>query len=125
MQFPSSATLLGADGSRSNKTAFARVSQRSSGIMTLDDPIATHLLVETALGDSKGFDVLSYEELESLKKEDSMLVSRIDGMRRKLALETKVRDAAKSMNRLYGSGGNARKRVASYTIWSKGQSRFR
>lgn len=69
--------------------------------MTLKDPVAMHLLVETALRDSQGFEVLSYEELDALKKEDEILVKRVDGLRRKLTLETKVRDAAKSLQRLY------------------------
>jgi hypothetical protein len=102
MQFPSPTSLVDTKNAPHNATAFAASSQRSSGSMALHDPIATHLLVETALGDSRGFEILSFEELDALKKEDALLVSRIDGMRRKLTLETKVRDAARSMNRLYG-----------------------
>jgi hypothetical protein len=102
LNFPPSAVLL--DGQRT-ATAFATGSDRSSGsAATLADPIATHLLVETALGDCKRFEVLSFEELEALKKEDAALVSRIEGTRRKLVLETKVRDAARSLNRLYSNG---------------------
>ena len=108
MQFPSPTTLLDAQNPPHNATAFAAASQRSSGSMALHDPIATHLLVETALGDSKGFEILSFEEVDALKKEDALLVSRIAGARRKLTLETKVRDAARSMNRLYGPGASRR-----------------
>lgn len=64
-----------------------------------------HLLMETAIGDSKGYGVLSYEELEELKQERTMLLSRIEATRRKLALESKLRDAAQSLNRLYSTNG--------------------
>lgn len=63
--------------------------------------MALYLLTETAIGDSTNYEVLSFEEVESLKKEVSVLSSRIVGTRRKLALETKLRDAAQSLGRLY------------------------
>jgi chromosome segregation ATPase len=71
----------------------------------VNDPIAMHLLMETAIGDSKGYGVLSYEELEELKQERTTLLSRIEATRRKLALESKLRDAAQSLNRLYSTNG--------------------
>jgi hypothetical protein len=64
-----------------------------------------HLLAETAMVDSKDFEVLSFEEVEQLKKERSFLSNRVDATRRKLALEIKVRDAAQSLNRLYTPKG--------------------
>ena len=71
----------------------------------MNDPIAMHLLMETAIGDSKGYGVLSYEELEELKLERTMLLSRVEATKRKLALESKLRDAAQSLNRLYSTNG--------------------
>jgi chromosome segregation ATPase len=71
----------------------------------VNDPIAMHLLMETAIGDSKGYGVLSYEELEELKQERTTLLSRVEATRRKLALESKLRDAAQSLNRLYSTHG--------------------
>ena len=71
----------------------------------MNDPIAMHLLMETAIGDSKSYGVLSYEELEELKRERATLLSRVDTTRRKLALESKLRDAAQSLNRLYSTKG--------------------
>jgi chromosome segregation ATPase len=65
-----------------------------------------HLLMETAIGDSKGYGVLSYEELEELKRERTTLLSRVEATRRKLALESKLRDAAQSLNRLYSTKGH-------------------
>lgn len=60
-----------------------------------------YLLTETAIGDSNNFEILSFEEVEDLKKERSLLSNRIEGTKRKLALETKLRDAAQSIGRLY------------------------
>jgi Chromosome segregation ATPases len=53
------------------------------------------------MGDSNNFEILSFEEVEDLKKERSLLSTRIEGTKRKLALETKLRDAAQSIGRLY------------------------
>lgn len=64
-----------------------------------------HLLAETAIGDSSAFQVLPYEEVESLKKEHSFYSNRIEALKRKLALESKLRDAAHSLSRLDGPGG--------------------
>ena len=55
------------------------------------------------MGDSANFEVLSFEEVEDLKKEHVLLVNRIEATRRKYALESKLRDAAQSLNRLYST----------------------
>lgn len=60
-----------------------------------------HLLMETAIGDSQHYGVLSFEEVDELKKELAVLATRIDATKRKLAIENKLRDAATSLNRLY------------------------
>lgn len=60
------------------------------------------MLAETAIGDSRDYEILSLEEVEELKKEYTFLSGRIDGAKRKLALEMKLRDAAKSLSKLYG-----------------------
>lgn len=60
-----------------------------------------YLLTETAMGDSMNYEILSFEEVEDLKKERTLLSSRIEGTKRKLALEMKLRDAAQSIGRLY------------------------
>jgi len=107
MQFPSSEILLGnyrtGPNGLPNITPPSSTRTRASQYLNTSDPIAMHLLVETALGDSQGFEVLSFEELEELKREEQLLNIRIETVRRKLALETKIRDAAKSMNRLYSN----------------------
>ncbi|KAG8628182.1 hypothetical protein KVT40_004055 [Elsinoe batatas] len=65
------------------------------------DVVSRHLLVETALLDSQNFELLAIEEVDALKKEKVQLEARIESARRKLALESKVRDAAQSLHRLY------------------------
>ena len=77
---------------------------RSSGRLDLNDPVAMHLLVETAMGDSQDYEVLSFEELEALKREQVQLNQKIEAVRRKLTLEAKVKDAAASLQRLFGKG---------------------
>ncbi|KGO38004.1 hypothetical protein PEXP_080200 [Penicillium expansum] len=74
---------------------------RSSALLNANDPVAMYLLTETAIGDSTNYEVLSFEEVEELKKEVTLLSTRIQGTKRKLALETKLRDAAQSLGRLY------------------------
>ncbi|KAL9038589.1 MAG: hypothetical protein Q9214_005216 [Letrouitia sp. 1 TL-2023] len=56
--------------------------------------------METALGESQHFEVLSIEELDEIKKEIALVSSRIDATKRKLVIETKLRDAHQSINRL-------------------------
>ncbi|KAL1856555.1 hypothetical protein Plec18167_007321 [Paecilomyces lecythidis] len=74
---------------------------RSSALLDVTDPVSMHLLTETAMGDSMGYEVLSFEEVEELKKEYSLLSTRVEATKRKLALETKLRDAARSLSRLH------------------------
>ena len=71
-------------------------------MLNSDDPVTMHLLMETAMGDSQHYEVLPFEEADQLKKELAMLSSRLDATKRKLAIESKVKDTASSMNRLNG-----------------------
>ena len=57
--------------------------------------------METAIGDSSHYGLLSFEEVDELKKEISIISTRIETTKRKLAIENKLRDAATSLNRLY------------------------
>ncbi|KAJ5707090.1 hypothetical protein N7488_006891 [Penicillium malachiteum] len=74
---------------------------QSSVLVNTNDPVTMYLLAQTAIGDSANYEVLSFEEVEALKKERALLGTRIEGTKRKLALETKLRDAAQSIGRLY------------------------
>jgi len=59
------------------------------------------LLTETALSDSKIYEILSQEEVDDLKKQIQSLSMRIEQARANLAIQSKYRDAAISMARLY------------------------
>ncbi|KIV97862.1 hypothetical protein PV10_01565 [Exophiala mesophila] len=74
---------------------------RNSTLLNINDPVAMHLLTETAISDSREYEVLSFEEVEQLKKEKVYLRGKVETTKRKLALESKLRDAAQSLNRLY------------------------
>ncbi|KAF3481399.1 uncharacterized protein GIQ15_04158 [Arthroderma uncinatum] len=91
------------EGSRYNPQLTSSLSQ-GSVLLNANDPVAMHLLAETAIGDSLHFEVLSYEEVEDLKRELSLVLTRIEGGKRKLALELKLQEAAQSLNRLYDDG---------------------
>jgi len=78
-----------------------------------------HLLVETAIIDSNEYEVLSFEEVEELKKEYKFLAGRIDAAKRKLALESKVRDAALSLSRLYNKKGKRRSLLGANEVTQK------
>lgn len=78
---------------------------RSSALLDHDDPVTMHLLMETALGDSQQYEILSFEEIDNLKKQLSFLSNRIEATKRKLVLEIKLRDAALSLDRLHSVNG--------------------
>ena len=74
---------------------------QSSPLLNVNDPIQVHLLVETALFDSKEYEILSQEEVDDLKKQCHYLTQRIEQTRQNLAIQSKYRDAAISMAKLY------------------------
>lgn len=63
------------------------------------------------MGDSQQYEVLPLEEIEDIKKQLALLSTRIEGTKRKLVLESKLRDAAQSLNRLHSA--NSRDSVLS------------
>nr|OQO29358.1 hypothetical protein B0A51_03140 [Rachicladosporium sp. CCFEE 5018] len=67
------------------------------------DPVTKHLLRETALLDTQGYEVLTIQEVDALKKEADRLRTRLEAAQRQLAFESKVRDAAQNLTRLYSS----------------------
>ncbi|KAK8086676.1 hypothetical protein PG994_001650 [Apiospora phragmitis] len=74
---------------------------QSSVLVDLKDPVQVHLLTETAILDSKEYEILSQEEVDDLKKQCQLLNQRIEKTRASLAIQSKYRDAAISMARLY------------------------
>jgi hypothetical protein len=83
--------------------------KRSSEVLNTD-PVAMHLLVETAIGDSQNFDILTVEEVDALKQEQKTLDARLATVRKKLESETKIRDATQSLSRLASKTGNGHTR---------------
>ena len=63
------------------------------------------------MGDSQQYEVLPIGETEDIKKQLALLSTRIEGTKRKLVLESKLRDAAQSLNRLHSA--NSRDSVLS------------
>lgn len=61
-------------------------------------------MTETALADSKKYEILPQEEVDNLKKQSQLMMQRIDSTRANLAIQTKYRDAALSMARLSPDG---------------------
>ncbi|KAK4224982.1 Up-regulated during septation-domain-containing protein [Podospora fimiseda] len=78
----------------------------------LKDSIQIHLLTETALSDSKSFEILPQEEVDELKKQVQSMTMRVEQARANLAIQSKYRDAAVSMARLYSSPRGDNKRMS-------------
>ncbi|KAL8678130.1 MAG: hypothetical protein Q9186_005501 [Xanthomendoza sp. 1 TL-2023] len=95
---------LQSENAYGNSTMAKGMEPRSLRSFESHDPISMHLLMETAMGESQEYDILSIEESEKLKKELALLSSRIDATKRKLVLENKIRDAAQLYNRLDSPG---------------------
>lgn len=85
---------------------------RTSTSLNLSDPVAMHLLMETAIMDSKDFEILSFEELDHVKKDRERLRTRAEGARRQLGLEKKMYEAALLMNKLTPEDAQGRKRTS-------------
>ncbi|OBT74333.1 hypothetical protein VF21_06872 [Pseudogymnoascus sp. 05NY08] len=82
----------------------------SSPLLDANDPIQMHLLVSTALEDATGYAILAPEEVDSLRKQCIRLTQRIESTRQNLAVQSKYRDAAINMGKLYSDGGADGKR---------------
>ncbi|KAK4891718.1 hypothetical protein LTR27_009726 [Elasticomyces elasticus] len=72
------------------------------------DIVGQHLLYETAMQDTQSFEILDIAEVDALKKEHARLNARVEAANRKLLLESKVKDAAQNLQRLYSVSGKSR-----------------
>ncbi|KAK3320764.1 Up-regulated during septation-domain-containing protein [Cercophora scortea] len=90
--------------------------RQSSALVDLADPIQIHLLTETALSDSKQYEILSQEEVDDLKKQIQSLTIRIEQARANLAIQSKYRDAAISMAKLYSPPENKRRSLLGHRM---------
>ena len=76
---------------------------QSSNLLNIHDPVQVHLLVETALDDSSEYVILAQDEVDSLKRQIHRLEQQISQTRQNLAVQSKFRDAAVSMVKLYSA----------------------
>ncbi|KAK0461786.1 Up-regulated during septation-domain-containing protein [Desarmillaria tabescens] len=74
--------------------------KRSSSRLNNRDELLLSLLASDAVVDSRDFEILSFEEVDELKKEHQVLMSRLGATEKKLTLETKIRDAAVSLSKV-------------------------
>ncbi|KAI1005823.1 hypothetical protein K3495_g2396 [Podosphaera aphanis] len=79
---------------------------QGSSLVDINDPIQIHLLLETALSDSKEFPILSQKELDDLKRQCQDIVQRLEQTRQNLAIQSKYRDATLSVSKLYSSNSS-------------------
>ncbi|KAF9175121.1 hypothetical protein BGX20_008159 [Mortierella sp. AD010] len=73
-----------------------------------DDPdseadVAVQILISQAAVDSKGFEVLAPQAVESIKRHHATLNSRISALTARLSLESKIREAAQSLLKLHAN----------------------
>ncbi|BGP09784.1 hypothetical protein OF846_004039 [Rhodotorula toruloides] len=64
------------------------------------DSLMIELLSGAAVVDAKDYDILSWEEMQELKKEHALLATRLTSLNRSVALETRLRDSAAKLVRL-------------------------
>ncbi|KAJ3573692.1 hypothetical protein NP233_g2264 [Leucocoprinus birnbaumii] len=85
--------------------------KRSSGFTNTRDELIFSLLASEAVVDSRDFTILTSEEVEDLKKEQHVLSARLVAAKKKLGLETKIRDAAISLSKVNSSHKNISKQT--------------
>ncbi|KAI0758257.1 Up-regulated during septation-domain-containing protein [Fomes fomentarius] len=86
--------------------------KRTRVMFAAKDELLIGLLASEAIVDSSGYDNLSAEKVEELKKEQQVLSSRLVPLSKKLTLETKIRDAATSLSRAKASYKNVSKQLS-------------
>lgn len=72
-----------------------------SPLLNIKDPMTMHFMVQSTLASAKGYKILSYQELNDLRKEQEVLQSRMADVMYKYEMELKVRDAAASLSKLH------------------------
>ncbi|KXN89440.1 hypothetical protein AN958_05602 [Leucoagaricus sp. SymC.cos] len=85
--------------------------KRSSGFTNTRDELLFSLLASEAVVDCRDFTVLTSEEVEELKKEQHVLNARLVAAKKKVGLETKIRDAAISLSKINASHKNVSKQT--------------
>ncbi|KAA8914095.1 hypothetical protein TRICI_002992 [Trichomonascus ciferrii] len=95
-----------------------------SPMLNVQDPVALHFLVQSSIAESKGYKVLSSQELDDAKKESTLLSSRISDVSHKLMMERKLRDAAASLSKLHFDASNGGGTSSASSTSSSGRRSF-
>lgn len=95
-----------------------------SPMLNVQDPVSLHFLVQSSIAESKGYKVLSSQELDEAKKESTLLGSRISDVSHKLMMERKLRDAAASLSKLHFEGGGGGATSSASSTSSAGRRSF-
>lgn len=95
-----------------------------SPMLNVQDPVALHFLVQSSIAESKGYKVLSSQELDEAKKEGTLLSSRISDVSHKLMMERKLRDAAASLSKLHFDANNSGAASSGSSTSSTGRRSF-
>ncbi|KAH9912391.1 Up-regulated during septation-domain-containing protein [Fomitopsis serialis] len=111
---PSSPRPLPTRVSELSRKPVAMELRPTSMVYNARDDLLISLLASEAIVDSRGCEILSAEEVEELKKEHQVLSSRLAAMTKKLALETKIRDAALSLSKANASYKNVSKQSSEH-----------
>lgn len=77
--------------------------KRTSTVLNTRDELLISLLASEAVVESRDFEIFSAEEVEELKKEEQILVSRLGAQEKKLSMEMKIRDAAVTLSKVNAS----------------------
>ncbi|KAK9896615.1 hypothetical protein P389DRAFT_211337 [Cystobasidium minutum MCA 4210] len=81
----------------------AAYAANASSLVDLKDEMMLELLSSDALIHVAQFEILGFDEVEELRKEHSILSNRLQSLQAKLQVETKIRDAALSISKLYAT----------------------
>ncbi|KAI6248555.1 hypothetical protein HI914_03072 [Erysiphe necator] len=80
--------------------------QENSSIIDSNNPIQTLILLETALNDSKNYEILSPEEVEEMKIKCESITRQIKKTRQDLVIQSKYSDATDIVTKLYSSNSS-------------------
>ncbi|KIK67666.1 hypothetical protein GYMLUDRAFT_36395 [Collybiopsis luxurians FD-317 M1] len=100
----SSAVLTRARSNTGSSSSSASGLTKKSGsgpiLRNTRDELLLSLLASEAVVESRDFEILSSEEVDELKKEESILASRLNSLQKRLETERKIRDAALTLSTL-------------------------
>ncbi|KAJ3786300.1 Up-regulated during septation-domain-containing protein [Lentinula aff. detonsa] len=115
-----------ADSSSSSVNGLARKSLSGTRPIQRNtrDDLLLSLLASEAVVESRNFAILSSEEIDELKKEESLLSSRLSALEKKLETERKIRDAAATLSALSGPRNSGSKSTSSNEQLETATKRF-